>query len=352
MGHNRRRMSWVLGLVAMTLIAAACSSTGAASVEETRNTSSSGGRDIVRFAFAPDPVWDYMRDTGVLGEWEEEHHLRIVTSESWDEFTYFSGGHGDIVSMATHELPVLEQQTGIKVVAFGKYNHDRISLMRRAADNFETLADLPDGSTPCVGSEVSTTIVWSVIADQFHDIDYRVGQGKFDVVVEDYFELPELLMNGDCTVAATLPEAAATLLRTGDVEIMYDGRAPWQIYQDLCECDHKGIMSNLFVATEEWYDAHPEQAAAFLELWERGVELWHENKEEIVGLYPQHFAVETEEDINWMVDFMEGPSDWFVETVYLDEAWIEEEKKLYDYMVDAGWMTQDTSIPRFETVAP
>jgi ABC-type nitrate/sulfonate/bicarbonate transport system substrate-binding protein len=200
---------------------------------------------------------------------------------------------------------------------------------------------------------VSTTILWSVIADQLHNIDYRVGDGKFDIVVEDYFALPDMLMNDECTVVATIPEAAATMLRTGDVEVMYDDRPPWQVYRDeVCQCEHKGMMSNLFVATEEWYDAHPDQAAAFLELWQRGIDLWHQNKEEIVGLYPQHFAVETEEDIEWMVDYMEGPYDWFVDTVYMDEEWIDRETELYGYMRQAGWMTADTEIPRFEALAP
>jgi ABC-type nitrate/sulfonate/bicarbonate transport system substrate-binding protein len=111
-------------------------------------------------------------------------------------------------------------------------------------------------------------------------------------------------------------------------------------------------MSNLFVATEEWYDSHPEEAAAFLELWERGLQLWNENKQEIVGLYPQHFSVETEEDIEWMIEFMSGENDWFAETVYMDEAWIEEEKKFYDYMIEADWMTEETVIPRFEALTP
>jgi hypothetical protein len=199
---------------------------------------------------------------------------------------------------------------------------------------------------------VSNTIVWSVIADQLHDIDYRVGEGRFNIVVQDHFVMPELILRGECTVAAPITEAAASLLRQGDLEIMYDGKAPWQIYQDICECEHKGIMSNLFVATEEWYDSHPEEAAAFLELWERGLQLWNDNKEEIVGLYPQHFSVETEEDIDWMVDFMNSENDFFADTVYMDEAWIEEEKKFYNYMIEADWMTEETPIPRFEALTP
>jgi hypothetical protein len=165
--------------------------------------------------------------------------------------------------------------------------------------------------------------------------------------------MPELVVNGECTVAAAIPEAAVSPLRGGELEIMYGGRPPWKIYQeDICQCDHKGVMSNLFVATEEWYDAHPEQAAAFLALWERGLQLWEDNKEEIIALYPQHFAVETEEDTEYMIEFMSGDNDWFADTVYMDEAWIEEEKNVYEYMVESGWMEEGTEIPRFEAVNP
>ena len=133
--------------------------------------------------------------------------MRIVTSTSWDEFTYFAGGHGDIVSMGTHELPVLEAETGIKVVAFGQYNHQRVPLFRRAGDPYQTLADVPAGSTICVNSPVSNTIVWSVIADQLHGLNYRVGEGDFNLVTQDHFVMPELLVRGECEVAAFIPEA-------------------------------------------------------------------------------------------------------------------------------------------------
>jgi hypothetical protein len=344
------------------LIAAACSSGTPASDDAQEDPSGGGqqqegeegsGREIIRFAFAPDPVYDYLNDTGELARWEEENNLRIVTSQSWDEFAYFAGGHGDIVSMGSHELPVLEEETGIKVVAFGKYNLQRVPLFRKAGDPYNTLADVPEGSTTCANSAVSNTIIWSILASQLHNIDYRVGEGRFNIVLQDHFVMPELVRDGECTVAAAIPEAAVPLLRTGDIEIMYDGRLPFQVYQDeVCNCDHDGPMSNLFVATKEWYDAHPEQAASFLELWERGLQLWEENKEEIIGLYPQHFAVETEEDTEFMIDFMSGENDWFADSVYMDEAWIEEEKKLYDYMIDSGWMDEGTPIPEYVAVPP
>lgn len=326
---------------------AAAAETTAAAEEE----GDSGGADIIRFAFAPDPVWDYLTDTGTLAQWEEDNNLRIVTSTSWDEFTYFAGGHGDIVSMGTHELPVLEAEAGVKVVAFGQYNHQRVPMFRRAGDPYETLADVPEGSTICVNSPVSNTIVWSVIADQLHGLNYRVGEGDFNLITQDHFVMPELLVRGECEVAVFIPEAGIPLLRTGEIEQMYGGRQPWQIYQeDICECDHAGVMSNLMVATEEWYDANPEAAASFLELWQSGIELWEENKAEIIGLYPQHFAVEDQEDIDFTIEYMSGNNDWFVDTVYLDEAWVEEETNFYDYMEEGGWIEEGFELPRFETI--
>jgi ABC-type nitrate/sulfonate/bicarbonate transport system substrate-binding protein len=312
-----------------------------------------GEREVIRFAFAPDPVWDYLIDTGTMAEWEEEYNLTIETSESWDEFAYFAGGHGDIVSMGTHELPVLEAETGIKVVAFGAYNHQRVPMYTRAEDGYNTIADVPLGSRTCMSSSVSNTIVWSIIANELHGLNYRVGEGDFDIAVQDHFVMPELVDRGECIVAAAIPEAAVPLLRSGELEVMYDGRSPWLVYQeDICQCDHRGIMSNLFVATESWYDEHPEQAKAFLDLWQRGIDLWQRDKAEIIAAYPQHFSVESQEDIDYMIEFMEGPNDWFVQTVYMDEAWVEEEMKFYDYMIAGDWMAADDPLPRFEAIQP
>lgn len=338
----RRR---VTVLLSMAIVAAACGGgTGG---------DSGGGAEIIRFAFAPDPVWDYLTDTATLAQWEEDNNIRIVTSTTWDEFTYFAGGHGDIVSMGTHELPVLEQETDISVVAFGAYNHQRVPLFRRAGDTYNTLADVPLGSTICVSSAVSNTIAWSVIADQLHGLNYRVGEGDFNLVVQDHFVMPELLVRGECEVAAFIPEAGIPLLRSGEIAQMYDDRSPWQIYRDdICQCDHNGLMSNLMVAREEWFDANQEEAQAFLELWQTGVDLWEANKAEIIGLYPQHFAVEAEEDIAYTIDYMSGANDWFADSVYLDDAWVTEEVKFYDYMAEGGWIEPGAELPRFESVDP
>ncbi len=314
---------------------------------------------IIRFAFAPDPVWDWLTDTGLLAQWEEENNIRIHTSSTWDEFTYFAGGHGDIVSMGTQEIPVLENETSIKTVTFGKYNFQRSPMMRRAGDPYETLADIPAGSNICVSSPVSNTGFWTVLADQLHGIDYRVGGGDYNLIVNDHFVNPTNLLRGDCEAAVVIPEAAVPHLRAGEIEIMYDGRMPFQLYNEFSGLnDGKNhVMSNLFTATEEWYDSHPREVAAFLELWQTGIAEWEENTADIVRAYPQHFAVEDEADVEYTVGFMQGANDWFVESVYLDQEWVDSEVAIYDFMTELhpdnpNILPSDYPAPRYEIVAP
>lgn len=318
-----------------------------------------GEPSIIRFAFAPDPAWDFLLDSGALAIWEVENNIKIVASSTWDEFTYFAGGHGDIVSMGTQEIPVLETETSIKTVTFGKYNFQRSPMMRRAGDTYETLADIPLGSNICVSSPVSNTGFWTVAANELHGLDYRVGGGDYNLIVNDHFVNPTNLLRGDCEAAVVIPEAAAPHLRKGEIELMYNGQMPFQLYSTFSGIDdgENHIMSNLFTATEEWYDSHPTEVKAFLALWQEGVDLWNANQAQIIETYPQHFSVESAEDTEWMIGFMEGDSDWFVESVYLTDAWVEAEVAVYDLMVklhedNPNGLPADYGQPRFESVAP
>ncbi len=341
-------------LMALGLFASAC---GSDDDESTEGGSGGEARSVIRFAFAPDPVWDWMTDEGILVEWEEENNIRIVTSSTWDEFTFFAGGHGDVVSMGTQEIPVLENETSIETVTFGKYNYQRSPMMRRAGDPYETLADIPAGSTICVSSPVSNTGFWTVAAQELHGLDYRVGGGDFNLIVNDHFVNPTNLLRGDCEAAVVIPEAAAPHLRSGDIELMYEGQMPFQLYRTFSGVDdgNNHIMSNLFTATAEWFDSHETEAKAFLELWQEGIVEWEANTAAIVERYPQHFAVEEQEDIDWMIDFMQGDNDWFVESVYLDQEWVDAEVQVWELMKtlnpdNPNVLPADAPSPRFEVI--
>ena len=347
----KKKVQLIAASAAISLIAAGCGGGGSASSDE------SG--DVIRFAFAPDPVWDLLADSGTLKEWEDENNVKIETSTTWDEFTYFAGGHGDIVSMATQETPVLEAETGIKTVTFGKYNYQRVPMFRRAGDPYETLADVPKGSKVCVSGPTSNTAFWTVLANEMHGLDYRVGGGDFDLVVNDHFVNPTNLLRGDCEVAAIIPEAAIPQLRKGELELMYDGKLAFQLYKEFAPVNdgQNHVLGNNFVATEEWFDENEALAVKFLELWQSGIVLWQASKAETVQTYPQHFAVESQEDIDYMVDFISGDSDWFVDDVFLDEDWIKNETAIWDLQKrlnpeNANYLPADSPNPRFVALTP
>jgi len=342
----RSRWLWVAMITVLTLVVAACGG------DSGEGDGEGDERTVIRFAFAPDPVWDYMNDQGMIVDWEEEYNTRIVTSSTWDEFTFFAGGHGDIVSMGTQEIPVLEQETGIDTVTFGKYNFQRSPMMTRADTGYETLEDVPPGSPICVSSPVSNTQYWSVAMNELHGIDYRVGGGDYELIVNDHFVNPQNLLNGDCEAAVIIPEAAAPYLRTGELVLMYDGKMPFQQYTQFSTVDdgELHVMSNLFTSTKEFADANPEALEAFLVLWQRGIDAWAdpEIQAEIIATYPQHFSVESDEDIAFIQDFMSGDGNWFVDSVYLDEDWVESERAIWDFMTELNPENDNYLEPGFE----
>ena len=334
---------------ALALTAAACGGDG--------DTGADGERPVVRFAFAPDPVIDWLNDQGIIPEYEDDYNVRLVTTSSWDEFAFFAGGHGDIVSMATYETPVLEQETGVETVTFGAYNNLRVPVFVRADSDYESIEDVV-GQRVGVPGPVSSTIPWSMFAKDWHGLDFCIERpdnsdcADFDLREGDHFANIDLLLRGEIEACVCIPEAGLPYLRTAELRLLYEPTpSPWEIYADMYADGHKGLNGNNFVARKDWFDSHPNEVAFFLALWERGIQEWQEHQAEIIRTYPQHFAVEDDADVDFTIDWI-GQHDFFTDTVYLDEDWIENETAVYDLMKETGWMDPDAEIPDFVAVAP
>ena len=346
----KRSLRTAAVLAVLAVVAVACGGDGG-------DASGDGERPVVRFAFSPDPVIDWMNDQGIIPEMEDEYGVRLVTTSTWDEFTFFAGGHGDIVSMATYETPLLEQETGIQTVTFGSYNNLRVPMFVRADSDYETLEDLK-GATIGVPSTVSSTIVWGMFAKDWYGLDFCIERpdgsdcADYDLREGDHFANIDLLLRGELDACACIPEAAFPAWREGELRALYEPTiSPFELYEEKYAPGHKGLNGNNFVAREDWFDSHPNEVAFFLALWERGIKEWAEHKAEIIETYPQHFAVEDDADIEFAVQYMED-HDFFTDTVYLDDEWIENETKVYDLMKQTGWMEEDAEVPRFEAVEP
>ena len=346
----------------LALAAAACSAaeeepaaadeTAAANETATEAAAADGGDEgVVRFTFAPDPIWDWLVDQGIVTEMEEESGIRILQTSTWDEFGIFAGGHADVISTGTYEIPVLEEETGTDTVTFGKYNRAKEPVLVPADSDYETLEDLA-GRKVAVFSAVGSTLIWGAMVQDQYGLDFRAGGGDYEVVVADPASLAELVERGEVDACICIPELSISQLRNDVLRPLYDSKGAAELYADWYFPEHEGVMTNLFVARADWYETHQEEAQFLLEVWERGIREWEENREEIIATYPQHFAVEDPEDIQWVVDYVENTFDWFVDTVYLDEEWVEAEKAIFPLLKETGFMEQDTPEPEFAIVDP
>ena len=226
--------------------------------------------------------------------------------------------------------PLLEQETGVDTVTFGSYNNLRVPVFVRSDSDYETFEDL-QGTKVAVPSAVSSTIVWGMFIKDWYGLDFCIERpdgsdcADYEVIEGDHFANMELLVRGDIEACVCIPEAGFPYWRTGEIRALYEPTpSPWELYADMYAPGHKGVNGNNFVARKDWFDSHPNEVAFFLALWERGIQEWFENKEEIIRTYPQHFAVEDDADVDFAVQFMEE-HDFFTDTVYMDEEWVENE---------------------------
>jgi ABC-type nitrate/sulfonate/bicarbonate transport system substrate-binding protein len=307
-------------------------------------------RGVARFTFAPDPVWDTLIDTGIRDEMEEACDLRILAAPTWDEFGVYAGGHADIVSVASWEVPVLDKESGQDSTIFGKYNIERSVVVVPVDSPAQSLADVKGGKV-AVWDSVGPTLIWGVLAEKLHGLDFRVGSGDFDLVLADITNTAELAATGDVDAALILPDFSVPQLMSGQLRVLYDEKTAADLYDELVGTAHEGPMINVFLARSSWYDTHPEEVACFMDIWERGIEEWQANKDEIIASYPQHFAVETDEEIAFITDWL-NKHDWFVSTVYMDDAWVGRESMLFDLMRETGFMDEDQENPTFDIVRP
>jgi ABC-type nitrate/sulfonate/bicarbonate transport system substrate-binding protein len=343
-GFKALTLVFALGLVAM-----ACSDDGGGSDDGETTAADNGEAGVIRFTFAPDPVWDYLKDSGIREEMEAESGIRIIEQASWDEFGLYAGGHADVVSIASFEVPLLEEETGRPATVFGKYNIDRSILVVPADSDAQTLEDLKGGKI-AVWDAVSSTVVWGVLANELYDLDFRTGGGDFELVLTDLTNTGALAANGEVDAALVLPDFNVPPLLNEEVRVLYDGRTAADIYAEdvVSSPDHEGPMINIFMAPTDWYDTHPDEVQFFLELWDRGIQEGQANQDAIIESYPQHFAVESPEEIQFIKDYLDA-HDWFVESVFLDDAWVETESQIFTMLNEAG-LSESPDSPRFDVV--
>jgi hypothetical protein len=309
-----------------------------------------GGEEsnIIRFTFAPDPAWDWVKDQGILEAMEQESGFRIIQLATWDEFATFAGGHADVISTGTYETPLLEEQ-GIATVTFGQFNMNKDVLVT-ANPEYRTASDLPDDCVIASESVSGNTIIWASLIAELDGREFGEDSEDIGIVTADYQIIPTLLREGEACAGILDPTQVIPDMASGDLTVMYDGKSASQLYGENIVPGHEGVLSNAFVSRAAWFDANPEAAAFFLEVWDCAMVQWAEHRDEIIDTYPQHFAVEDESEAQFMKDYFSNTFDWFVESPYLTPEWIEGERPVFDLVQEAGIIPDDAEFPRHEAM--
>lgn len=347
-GSTRARpLKLIAGLAVIALLAAGCGGSSASAGAEDAN----GTVDIV---MAPDPVWKWLRDQGIKQEMEDKAGVRVKPSTSWDEFGAFAGGHADVISAASYEVPDLEEAAGEPLTIFGKYNADRSVLAVGANSPYQNLCDL-EGKKIATYTAVSITLIWGVYAEEFCGLDLRAGGGDFEVIVTDVQNMASLVTRGDADACLCLPDFAIPGLSSGQLRPLYDGKSVAELYAERFSSDPETMthpQTNVFVARKAWVEKNPEEAQFLVELWDRGLQEWKKHRDEIIDAYPEDFVVRNQQESQFIKGWLTNQFNWFAPTAYLDEEWVAEETGLFKLMKETGFMEEDVAAPHFTVFEP
>ena len=337
----------------MLLLLAACGGNTPSAVGTTAAGSEGQGTQPaqIRLALAPDPVWEWLVDSGAVTEWEAAHNIRIEASNPFDPFSAFVGGHADVVVINALEVPQFAEQSGLEPVIIGQFTADRSIVAVKRTSRAETLDDLVE-TTITVDSSLGRTLLWDLIAHSMHDLEFRVGSSDFDVMVVEPASVAGLLMSGDADACICLPDLGASYLADGLVRPLYGGRSAAEVYAEEVIGDPAARpIADALVADRQWLAQNRAAVEMLLELWQVGLENWATGKEQLITDYPHLFSVQTDKEIDWLRSHVRE-HDWVMPSVYLTEDNSTIQDDVFAWMQTAGLVPADAGAPQLDLSHP
>jgi ABC-type nitrate/sulfonate/bicarbonate transport system substrate-binding protein len=343
--HRRKAMAALAAALAIGIVLAlgACG-------DDDGGGGGESSEGVIRFTFAPDPVWRWLTDQGIREKMEQEAKIQILDSATWDEYGIYAGGNADIVSVGSFEVPDIVEKSGVDSVIIGKYNIARAVIGVPEDSDAQSISDLQDKKLTTF-TTVSDALLWGALAKRLEDFDLRSDDGDLEMVIADVQNMGPLAASGEADACICLPDFAIEQFRTGKLRMLYDGKSDAQMFQDEVLQGHEGPMINIFLVRKDFYEDNPREVRFFLRLWQRGLDEWQKHKDEIIEAYPQDFAAQNDEDLAWIKDWL-ADNDWFTDSVYLDEKWVEGEKQVFDLLRETGFMPEDAEDPEFAVIKP
>ena len=301
----------------------------------------------IRLALAPDPIWEWLKDSGTVAQWEATHNIRIDASNPFDQFSAFAGGHADVVVINALEVPQFVDQSDREPVIVGRLTSDRSFLAVRRTSGAETLVELIETRVTVDGG-LGSSLLWALIADAMHDLEFRVGSPDFDLVVVESASVSDLVMRGDVDACICLPDFSVADLADGRLRPLYGGRTSAEIYAADVAGDPQALpIAEAFVADKQWTANNREAVDALLALWELGLQNWASAKAQLVADYPHLLSVQTDAEIDWMADYLSS-HDWVAESVYLTQQDADVQSGIFARLQDLGLVPDDAREPELD----
>ena len=301
----------------------------------------------VRLALAPDPIWEWLKDSGAAARWEADRNVRIVASNPFDPFAAFAGGHADVVVINALDVPQFVAQSGREPVIVGKLATDRSIVAVRRTSRAETLDDLVEARITVDGS-LGSALLWGLIAEAVHGLDFRVGGADFDLVVVEAASAADLVMRGDVDACVCVPDFSVSGLAGGRLRPLYGGRSAAEVYAQEVAGDPGALpVAEALVADGQWLAQNRGAADALLGLWEAGLRNWASGKERLVADYPHLFSVQTDEEVAWMADYV-AAHDWAAPSPYLTPQDSTTHADIFARMRSIGLVADDAAEPELD----
>ena len=341
-------------LIGAGLVAAACGGGGGSTTvtadpgAPAQDAASQQSEPVrIRMALAPDPVWEWLKDSGTVAEWEAARNIRIEDSSPFDQFSAFAGGHADVVVINALEVPQFVEQSDRDPVVVGRFTTDRSFLAVKRTSNAETLDDLIEARIT-VDSTLGSALLWGIIADALHDLDFRVDSPDFDLVVVESASVSDLVMRGDVDACICLPDFSVSDLADGRLRPLYGGKSAAEIYADEVMGDAGALpVAEALIVDKQWLAQNRDAVDALLGLWDVGLQNWASQKEQLVADYPHLLSVQSDEDITWMTDYLKT-HDWVLTSVYLTQEDSEIQTGIFARMQSLGLVPDDAREPELD----
>lgn len=301
-----------------------------------------GDAATIHFALPSEPLWQWLVDSGTLAAWETEHGLRIEASHPFRPFTALVSGHADIILIDALDVPVFSEGLGSDPVIVGRYASDRSIAAVKRTSQATDLAGVVEGQI-AMESELGSTLLWSLIVEQAHSLDLSEDSPDFDFILATS-GVGDTVERGSADACICLPDASVANLSSGMLRPLYDGMSASQLYAGLSGKPDKRLLGEVFLTEREWFAAHRDEVAAFLELWEAAVQHWHAHYPELIAAYPELLSVQTQDHVDWLTQRVAG-HNWIVPTVHIAEADARAYLDAVAHLQERGQLSADTQAP-------